>query len=65
MKTWKLKAGDTFDEGAITNLLAVGDANPQLARSFSSVELRYTLTLNDENHSVDLQLRLVRHGEED
>jgi len=59
MTAWKLQPGAVFDEAAILQLLAVGDANPLLARTFTSVELRYNLTLNDEDHTVDVQLRLI------
>jgi outer membrane protein assembly factor BamA len=65
LKAWKLKPGVVFDESAIIQLLAIGDANPLLSQTFQSVELRYTLTLNDEDRTVDVLLRLIRRGDDE
>jgi outer membrane protein assembly factor BamA len=60
VKAWSLHPGDTFNESAVLRLLAIGDANPLLKQAFTSVELKYTLTLNDPEHTVDVVLRLER-----
>jgi len=65
LKAWKLKPGVVFDESAILQLLAIGDANPLLSQTFQSVELRYTLTLNDEDHTLDVLLRLIRRSDDE
>ena len=60
LSVWKMPQGSVFDEGAILNFFAIGDANPQLKRIFSSVNCKYTLKLNDDARTVDVVLRLER-----
>ncbi|MGB0064113.1 MAG: POTRA domain-containing protein [Terracidiphilus sp.] len=60
LAAWKMPAGSTFNESAIMNFFAIGDANPALARVFSSASCRYTLTLNDGDRTVDVVLHLER-----
>jgi outer membrane protein assembly factor BamA len=57
---WKLPAGAIFNESAILSFYAIGDANPTLARLFAAVNCKSIMTLNDENHTVDVKLRLEK-----
>lgn len=60
LAAWKMPAGSTFNESSIVNFFAIGDANPALARVFATASCRYTLSLNDHDHTVDVTLRLER-----
>ena len=57
---WKMPAGTTFNESAVLNFYAAGDANPALKRVFSAVNCKYVLRLNDDTHTVDVTLRLEK-----
>jgi outer membrane protein assembly factor BamA len=58
LAAWKVPPGSVFNEAAVINYFSVGDINPALKRVFASVSCRYFLTLNDENHTVDVVLKL-------
>jgi hypothetical protein len=60
LAAWKMPAGSIFNEGAIRNFFAIGDANPALKRVFAGVNCKYILQSNDENHTVDVTLRLEK-----
>jgi outer membrane protein assembly factor BamA len=60
LPAWKMQAGSVFNEGAVLGYFAVGDANPMLKRLFTAVNCKYNLQLNDENHTVDVTLRLEK-----
>ena len=60
LSAWKMPQGSVFNEGAILNFFAIGDANPQLKRVFSSVNCKYILKLNDDVRTVDVVLRLEK-----
>jgi outer membrane protein insertion porin family len=60
MAAWKIPAGAVFNESAVTSLYAIGDANLALARVFAKTNCKYSLQLNDENHTVDVVLRLEK-----
>jgi outer membrane protein assembly factor BamA len=61
VKAWPVPAGAPFNEGAILGMAATHDeVNPALGRVFAQVNLRYTLNLHDDAHTVDLTLRLER-----
>jgi outer membrane protein assembly factor BamA len=57
---WKMPAGAPFNEGAVTSFFAIKDANPALARVFATASCKYFFTLNDENHTVDVVLKLEK-----
>jgi outer membrane protein insertion porin family len=57
---WKLPAGAVFNESAIRNFYAIGDANPMLKRVFAAVNCKYVITLNDDTHTADVVLRLEK-----
>ena len=57
---WKMPRGSVFNEGAIRGFFATYMVNPDLERVFATVNVKYTMHLNDDNHSVDLVLRLER-----
>ena len=58
---WKMPAGAVFNEGAIMSLFAT-QTNDTLKRVFASSNCKYVLQLNDENHTVDVTLRLERRN---
>ena len=60
LKAWPIKAGDTFDEGAILGLAATHGVDPALERVFANVNLRYALNLHDDVRTVDVLMRLER-----
>ena len=60
LKAWPLKAGGTFNEGAILGMTATHNVNPALERVFATVNLRYALNLHDDVRTVDVALRLER-----
>jgi outer membrane protein insertion porin family len=60
LAAWKMPAGSVFNESAVRNFFAIGDANPTLKRVFAAANCRYNLQLNDENHTVDVTLRLEK-----
>jgi outer membrane protein assembly factor BamA len=60
LAAWKVKPGETFNEGAILGFLATHDVNPALERVFASVRAKYTLHLNDAERTVDVALRLEK-----
>jgi hypothetical protein len=60
LATWKMPAGAVLNEGAISAFFNIGDANPTLARIYSSVNCKYVITLNDENSTADVVLRLEK-----
>jgi len=55
---WKLQAGVVFRESAVTDFY--GTQTPALNRLYSNMNCRYTLTLNSEERTVDVKLRLER-----
>jgi outer membrane protein insertion porin family len=62
MAAWKMPAGVVFNESAVVNFFAIGDANPQLKRLFAGVNCKYVMTLNDDTHTVDVVLRLDKRN---
>jgi hypothetical protein len=58
LAAWKMPAGAVFNEGAILSFFATHDVNPALERVFATVIYKYTLTVNDDAHTVDVVLRL-------
>ena len=60
LAAWKMPSGSVFDESALRNFYAIGDANPTLKRIFAAVNCTYTLTLNDAPRTVDVALRLEK-----
>ncbi len=60
LAAWKMPAGAVFNESAVRNFYAIGDANRALARVFSGVNCKFVLRLNDESHTVDVVLRLEK-----
>lgn len=60
LAAWKMPAGMVFNEGAISNFFAIGDANPALSRVFATAECKYVLHLNDAARNVDVVLRLEK-----
>ncbi len=57
---WKMPEGATFNEGAIRGLFATQDVNPALERVLARIRISYKLTLQDNDHSVDVVLRLEK-----
>jgi len=62
LAAWKMPAGVVFNESAVLNFFAIGDANPQLKRLFASVNCKYVLSLNDDSHTVNVVLRLDKRN---
>jgi len=60
LAAWKMPQGAVFNEGAILSFYSIRDANPALGRVFAAVNCKYTLTLNDNNHTADVVLRLEK-----
>jgi outer membrane protein assembly factor BamA len=60
MAAWKMPAGVVFNESAVLNYYAIGDANPALKRIFAAVNCKFNLTLNDDTHTVDVVLKLEK-----
>ena len=60
LAAWKMPAGSVFDESAVRNYYAIGDANPTLKRIFAAVNCSYNLTLNDAPRTVDVILKLEK-----
>jgi outer membrane protein assembly factor BamA len=60
LSAWKMPAGSVFNEGAIRGFFATHNVNPALERVFATVNFKYNLQLNDENHTVDVTLRLEK-----
>lgn len=56
---WKLDAGAPFNEGAISSYF-MNNSDPGLRRLFASVNCKYTLTMIDSIHRVNVTLRLER-----
>jgi outer membrane protein assembly factor BamA len=57
---WKMPAGAVFNESAVRNFFAIGDANSKLARVFATVNCKYIVQLNDLVRTVDVVLRLEK-----
>jgi outer membrane protein insertion porin family len=57
---WKMPQGSVFNEGAIRGFFATYHVNPALEHVFATVNFKYTMHFNDDNHSVDLVLRLEK-----
>jgi hypothetical protein len=53
-----MPAGAVFNEGAIMGFFATHGVNPALERTFATVNVRYVLRVNDDTHTVDLELIL-------
>jgi hypothetical protein len=60
LAAWKMPIGAVFNEEAVRDFFAVGDANSTLARVFSAVNCKYNLTLNSDSRTVDLTISLER-----
>ncbi len=60
LAVWIMPPGSVFNEGAIRGFFATYNVHPALERVFATVNVKYTMHLNDDNHSVDLVLRLER-----
>ena len=60
LAAWPMPAGSVFNEGAIRGFFATHDVHPALERVFASVNLKYTLLLNEPMHTVDVALRLEK-----
>jgi outer membrane protein insertion porin family len=58
LAAWKMPAGAVFNEGAIMGFFATHGVNPALERTFATVNVRYVLRVNDDTHTVDLELIL-------
>ena len=56
----RCRPGSVFNESAATNFFTIGDINPALKRVFASASCKYFFTLNDENHTVDVVLKLEK-----
>jgi outer membrane protein assembly factor BamA len=57
---WKLPGGAVFNEGAMKSFYANLPPNSPLARTMTIADLKYTMQLNHETHTVDVTLRLER-----
>ncbi len=58
VKEWQIPPGSVFNEGAVKAFFADGNMNPELARVFAAARCTYSLSLNDENRTVNVVLRL-------
>jgi hypothetical protein len=57
---WRMQQGMVFNEGAIAGFTATVGVNPALEQFFKTVNLRYTLKLNDDVRTVDVYLRFEK-----
>jgi outer membrane protein assembly factor BamA len=57
---WKVPPGTVFNEGAVRGFFATTDVNPELERVFAAVNINYTQNLNDDAHTVDVNVRLEK-----
>jgi outer membrane protein insertion porin family len=60
LAAWKMPAGSVFNEKSVRDFYTIGDGNPTLAHVFANVNCKYVLSLNDNNHTVDVKLRLEK-----
>jgi outer membrane protein insertion porin family len=60
LAAWKLPAGAVFSEDAIGNYYSLQGPNTALGRTFASANCKYTLSVNDDTHTVDVVLRLEK-----
>ena len=60
LSAWKMPPGSIFNESAVLNYFAIGDANQTLKRVFTAVNCKYVLTLHDDTRTVDVVLRLEK-----
>ena len=60
LAAWPMAAGTVFNEGAIRGFFATHGVHPALERVFATVNLKYTLVLNEPMHTVDVALRLEK-----
>jgi hypothetical protein len=51
-----LSSGAPFNEGAIIGMTATRNVNPDVERFFATENLFYKLNLNDDAHTVDVDL---------
>lgn len=57
---WKMPQGAVFNEGAILGFFATNGVNPKLEQMFKTSDIKYTLKQNEDNHTVDVVLRLEK-----
>ena len=60
LSAWRMPAGAVFDESAVSRFFALDDTDSRLSRVFAAVNCRYSLTLNDDSKTVDVDLRLEK-----
>ena len=57
----KMPTGAVFNESALMSYYAIDKSvDPEMNRLFSSVKCNYKLTMNDEERTIDVQLRLEK-----
>ncbi|WP_263352833.1 BamA/TamA family outer membrane protein [Acidicapsa acidisoli] len=52
----RLPQGEVFNEGALLSMTSTQGLNPAFEHAFVSQRLLYTLNLNDDTHTVDVEL---------
>jgi outer membrane protein assembly factor BamA len=57
---WKMPRGSVFNEGAILGFFASYGVNPTIEKFMKTASMRYTLHLNDEERTVDVDLRFEK-----
>jgi outer membrane protein assembly factor BamA len=60
LAAWKMPPGAVFNEGAIRGFFATVGVNPALERVFKTINIKYSMRLNDDTKTVDVALRLER-----
>jgi outer membrane protein insertion porin family len=57
---WTLPTGAVFDESAMRSYYSGQKPNSPLGCTFASANCEFKLTLNDDTHTIDVALRLVK-----
>jgi outer membrane protein assembly factor BamA len=60
LAAWKMPPGTSFNESSVLGFFTIGDINPALKRVFAAANCKYFFTLNDEDHTVDVVLKLEK-----
>jgi len=60
LDAWKLPEGAVYNEGAVKSFYANLPPTSRLARTMTSANLKYSVKLNRDSHTVDITLRMER-----
>jgi hypothetical protein len=60
LAAWPLRAGAIYNEGQARGFFATQNVHPELERIFATATVRYEQIQNDDAHTVDLVVKMVR-----